>query len=159
MPRIPREGAIPATPDTMPDALTYDAAARRLHVGAGFVDGVDPRVWAYEVSGKPVVRQWFSYRRRSRERPIMGDRRPPSKLGDVQPDHWVAEYTSELLNLLHVLTRLIALEPAQAARLDAVCAGRLFDAEVLRGAGALDVPSGAAPTTAEADEQHSLLLA
>ena len=158
-PHIPREGAIPAIPDAMPDTLTYDAAARRLHVGDGFVDGVDPRVWAYEVSGKPVLRQWFSYRRRSRERPLMGDRRPPSKLGDVQPDHWVAEYTSELLNLLHVLTRLVALEPDQASLLERVCAGRLFAADVLRAAGALDGPAGAPAASRNADEQHTLLLA
>ncbi len=38
-------------------------------------------------SGKHVVRQWFSDRQKDRSRPIMGDRRPPSKLGEVQPDH------------------------------------------------------------------------
>jgi hypothetical protein len=42
------------------------------------------------------VSQWFSYRKRNRERPIIGDRRPPSKLGVIQPDHWLAEYTTEL---------------------------------------------------------------
>jgi len=38
-----------------------------------------------------------------RARPISGDRWPPSNLGDIQPDHWPAEYTTELLNVLHVL--------------------------------------------------------
>jgi hypothetical protein len=42
-------------------------------------------------------------RKANRERPIIGDRRPPSSLGDIQPDHWLAEYTSELVNVLHVL--------------------------------------------------------
>lgn len=59
--------------------------------------------------------QWFSYRKKNRERPIMGDRRPPSKLGDIQPDHWLAEYTTELLSVLHVLALLVEKEPDQAA--------------------------------------------
>jgi hypothetical protein len=32
-------------------------------------------MWAYEVSGKNVLRQWFSYRRRDRSKPVIGDRR------------------------------------------------------------------------------------
>ena len=71
-------------------------------VGKGFVDNVPPAVWHYEVSGKRVLTQWFSYRKKNRERPIIGDRRPPSKLGDIQPGHWLAEYTTELMNVLNV---------------------------------------------------------
>jgi hypothetical protein len=80
-------------------------------------------VWAYEVSGKNVLRQWFSYRRKTRERPVIGDRRPPSPLGDIQPDHWLPEYTSELVNVLNVLTLLVALEPKQADLLKRICDG------------------------------------
>ena len=82
----------------------------------------EQEVWAFEVSGKHVVRQWFSYRRKSRERPVIGDRRN-SDLGKIQPDHWLAEYTTELLNLLHVLGRLVALHPAQADLLARICEG------------------------------------
>lgn len=159
-PYVPKEGAIPPTPEAMPDALAYDAATRRLHVGAGYVDGVAPAVWVYEVSGKQVLRQWFSYRRKTRDRPLMGDRRPPSKLGDLQPDRWPAEYTTELLNVLHVLGRLVSLEPAQAEVLDRVCAGPLFDADTLRDGGALDRPDGAQRASDDLpSEQHTLLLA
>ena len=63
----------------------------------------------------------FGYRKKNRERPIVGDRRPPSKLGDIQSDHWLVKYTTELINLLHVLRRLIELEPSQAALLERVC--------------------------------------
>ena len=73
-----------------------------------------------------VLAQWFSYRKKNRERPIIGDRRPPSKLGDIQPDHWLAEYTTELLNVLHVLALLVDMEPAQAKLLEAVCEGPLL---------------------------------
>ncbi|MEX2288694.1 MAG: hypothetical protein WD648_16485 [Planctomycetaceae bacterium] len=72
-------------------------------------------------------RKFFSYRKKNRERPIIGDRRPPSKLGDIQPDHWLAEYTTELLNVLHVLAMLVGIEPAQAQVLEAICDGPTFD--------------------------------
>jgi hypothetical protein len=84
-----------------------------------------------------VLRQWFSYRRRDRSRPIIRDRRPPSPLDKVQPDHWLPEYTSDLIDLLHVLGRLIALEPAQADLLTRICDSRLLSAEELGSAGAL----------------------
>ena len=122
-PRIPKNGAIPDDPDSMPDEIGYDESKHRLLVGKGFIDNVSPAVWHYEVSGKRVLTQWFSYRKKNRERPIIGDRRPPSKLGEIQPDHWLAEYTTELLNVLHVLTLLVEIEPAQAKLLEAICEG------------------------------------
>jgi hypothetical protein len=125
-PRIPKDGAIPDDPDFMPDEIQYDGTKRRLMIGKGFIDNVPPAVWHYEVSGKRVLTQWFSYRKKDRERPIMGDRRPPSKLGDIQPDHWLAEYSTELLNLLDVLAFLVELEPAQAKLLEAICEGPLL---------------------------------
>jgi hypothetical protein len=70
-------------------------------------------------------------------RPIIGDRRPPAPLDKIQPDHWLPEYTSDLLDLLNVLGRLIALQPRQADLLDRICAGRLQSAEELHEAGAL----------------------
>jgi hypothetical protein len=38
-----------------------------------------------------------------------------------------AEYTSDLIDLLNVLGRLVKLGPAQAQLLDAILAGRLID--------------------------------
>jgi hypothetical protein len=61
-------------------------------VGEGCVERVPPAVWHYEVSGKHVLRQWFSHRQKDRSRFIMGARRPPSKLGEVQPDFSGARY-------------------------------------------------------------------
>jgi hypothetical protein len=136
-PRIPAGGAIPS--DALPDTLTYDAGTKRLRIGDGFVENILPAVWDYEVSGKQVLVQWFSYRRKDRERPVMGDRRPPSPLCNIQPSHWLAEYTTELLNVLNVLAWLVELEPTQAKLLDKICAGPLLSAEELRAAGALAV--------------------
>lgn len=111
----------------MPDEIGYDGARQRFLLGKGFIDHVLPAVWCYEVSGKRVLTQWFSYRKKKRERPIIGDRRPPSKLGEIQPDHWLAEYTTELLNVIHVLTLLVQLEPQQAQLLEAICDGPTLD--------------------------------
>ena len=137
-PVIPRDGAIPTHPDRFPNRIEYDANARRLKVGDGFVDNVQPEVWEYEVSGKQVLPQWFSYRRLDRTRPIIGDRRPPSILEKIQPDGWLAEYTTELMNVLHVLGRLVALEPRQAELLNRICDGPLISADDLRARGAFD---------------------
>ena len=102
---------------------------------------MSPAVWHYEVSGKQVLLQWFSYRKRDRERPVIGDRRPPSPLGQIQPDHWLAEYTTELINVLNVLGWLVDLEPQQAALLEKICAGPTITAEELYAVGALERPS------------------
>ena len=139
-PRIPADGAIPPAPELLPDTMEYDPAMRRLKIGQGYVENVTPEMWAYEVSGKHVLRQWFSYRRRDRSRPIIGDRRPPSRLDSIQPEGWLAEYTTDLLDLLNVLGRLIALEPAQADLLDRICAAHLITQDELESAGALIAP-------------------
>jgi hypothetical protein len=136
-PRIADAGAIPQDPGAMPDTIHHDAAKERLWIGEGYVDGVTPAMWRYEVSGKRVLRRWFSYRKAHRQRPIIGDRRQPSKLGEIQPDHWLAEYTTEVINVLNVLGRLIELEPAQADLLERVCSGPTISDEVLRAGSAL----------------------
>jgi Type ISP C-terminal specificity domain/N-6 DNA Methylase len=139
-PHIPAAGAIPDDPTRMPDVMDYEPSTQRLRVGDGYIDNVEPRVWFYEVSGKQVLPHWFSYRKAHRERPIIGDRRPPSALGEIQPDHWLPEYTTELINVLNVLCLLVELEPTQAEMLEKVCSGPLISAEELRAAGALELP-------------------
>lgn len=136
-PTIPVGGTIPGAPNPLPDTMHHDPSTGRLHVGEGFIENVPTAVAEYQVSGRSVLRQWFSYRKADRTRPVIGDRRPPSALDKIQPDHWLPEYTEDLLNLLHVLGRLVALEPAQAALLDEVCAGPLLTEASLAGAGAL----------------------
>ena len=155
-PTIPKEGAISDDPDEMPDTINYDAGKQRLLVGHGFIDRVSFAVWKYEVSGKQVLLQWFSYRKKHRERPVIGDRRPPSPLGDIQPDHWLPEYTTELLNVLNVLGLLVDLEPKQANLLERICAGPLISNAELKAAGALEVPP--APKKLKTKKQKPLYL-
>ena len=104
-------------------------------------------MWAYEVSGKNVLSQWWSYRRQDRSKPPMGDRRPHSKLSEIQPTIWPAEYTTELLALLRVLTRLVALEPRQADLLARIVDGPTIDSDTLSAAGSLSEASAEAPET------------
>lgn len=125
----------------MPDTISYDATTKHLRIGNGYVENVELGAWNYEVSGKQVLLQWFSYRKADRERPIIGDRRTPSPLGDIQPKHWLAEYTTELINVLNVLGWLVTLEPNQAELLDKICSGPTISADELRNAGALEVPA------------------
>ena len=146
-PTIPAGGALPGELANMPHDLEYDAASRRLKIGAGFVANVLPEVWTYEVSGKNVLSQWWSYRRQDRSKPPMGDRRPHSKLSEIQPTIWPAEYTTELLALLRVLTRLVALEPRQADLLTRIVDGPTIDSDTLSAAGSLSEASAEAPET------------
>jgi hypothetical protein len=155
-PVVPQEGEISSKAEEMPDTLGYDAGKRRLLVGHGFIDNVSLAVWQYEVSGKQVLVQWFSYRKKNRERPIMGDRRKPSSLADIQPDHWLPEYTTELLNVLNVLAMLVELEPQQAELLDRICAGPLISEADLNAAGAFEVK--AAPKRRKPQREKGAVL-
>jgi hypothetical protein len=139
-PYIPTDGAIPGAPEPLPEDMDYNPATRRLKIGKGYIANVAPEIYNYEVSGKQVLLHWFSYRRRDRSRPVIGDRRPPSPLDQVQPDHWLPEYTDDLIDLLHVLGRLVALEPKQMDLLSRICDAPLLSAEELRLAGALVLP-------------------
>jgi hypothetical protein len=130
-PTIPADGALPTRLADIPHDLAYDPQTRRLMIGNGHVANVAPEVWNYEVSGKRVLTQWWSYRRQDRSKPPMGDKRPPSPLGDIQPETWLPQYTSELLNVLRVLTRLVALEPAQSDLLARIVEGPTLPAGLL----------------------------
>ena len=154
-PQIPAEGSIPSTEAGMPDRLEYDEKRQRLIVGAGWIEPVSKRQWDYEVSGKQVLIQWFSYRRQTRERPIIGDRRQPSALGDIQPKGWPAEYSSELLNVLNVLGLLVDLEPQQKNLLERVCDSSLVTLDKLRDAEALE---GSAPVATSSDASQQTLF-
>ncbi len=139
-PKVLAGAAIPSDAAHMPDdELVYDATARELHVGRGRISNVTPRMWSYDVSGVHVLTKWFSYRRKTRDRPIIGDRRV-SALSDIQLDHWHADYTRELIDLLNVLGLLADLEPVQAELLTAICESVLISTTDLIEAGVLPVP-------------------
>lgn len=122
-PRLVR--AIPASPEEMPDQAVYDSGTQRLTIGrqdcpdgGGTIERVAPAVWEYTVGGGvPVVRRWLNYRLRNPRH-----RRQTSPLDGLNADRWTAEFDDELVDLLNVLDRLVALEPHQANLLERVCA-------------------------------------
>lgn len=157
-PRIPKDGAIPGAPEPLPDLMDYDAGKQQLRFGNGYVENVRRAVWEYEISGKNVLRQWFSYRRLDRSRPLIGDRRPPSPLGDIQPDHWLPEYTEDLMDLLNVLGLVVKLEPKQKELLDRVLNGPLLDHATLEKEGALKGPPNVmGPKSSSPSDQPTLV--
>ncbi|GLV51294.1 hypothetical protein TBS_18640 [Thermobispora bispora] len=144
--------AIPGTADEMPDDISYDAETLTLKVGAGRIAPVRPEVWAYEVSGMKVVKKWFGYRKKK----PAGKKTSP--LDHIHTEEWPAEFTTELLQLLHVLTLCVELEPEQADLLEQICNGPLVTVADLQQANVFPVPASARKAlTTESSEAPTLL--
>lgn len=124
--------AIPDDPEHMPDELGYDAKGQALQIGSGVIAPVCEAVYEYEVSGMNVLKKWFGYRKR---KPAV---KRSSALDDIVADRWPSSYTSDLLDLLNCLTRLIALEPELNKLLSEILDGDRFAVAELRASGALD---------------------
>ena len=157
-PRIPSDGVLPGSSEPLPETLDYEASTKRLLIGNGHVENVTEEVWNYEVSGKNVLRQWFSYRKRDRSRPVIGEKRAPSPLDRIQSDSWIPEYTTDLMDLLHVLGRVVRVEKQQAELLERVCTGPLVDVDEMTDAGALAMPLSAVGGRARYDSRGQLSL-
>lgn len=128
---------IPDTPERMPEKLVYDQQDRLLHVGEGVIAPVSPEVMAFEVSGMPVVKHWFGYRKRNPD----GARSSP--LNDIVANSWTAAMTTELLDLLNVLGCCVALESRQDALLAKIVEGPLVTVGELETAEVLPVVESA----------------
>lgn len=98
----------------MPEKGEYDAGAQSLRLGPILVENVRPDVWSYQVSGMPVVKKWIGYRLASPKVKYS------SPLNETVTDIWLAEWTEELLDLLHVITQLRDLEPVHEGLLERV---------------------------------------
>ena len=136
----------------MPETLDYDADRQILKLGDGEWGPVTPEVWAYSVGGKNILKSWFNYRQA-----VPGGKKT-SPLDYVHVDTWPAEWTTELIDLLTVLTRLVDLEADQAKLLDDVLAGDVLTMEALATQG-VRWPSGPAdrkPRYGLPGEQHTM---
>jgi len=111
-----------------PGDIRYDAQNQALRIGDGKVDGVRPEVWAFEVSGMPVVRKWLGYRTAKGAGRAASSGSP---LDQIRPNEWLDEWTGELLELLSVLQRTIDLQPRGVELLDRILAGPLIRASDL----------------------------
>jgi len=113
----------------MPESTAYDAARCALEVGVGEFAPVWRGVVEYTVGGRNVFKSWFDYRKKD-----PGGRRP-SPLDHIYATAWDPDWTTEAVDLLTVLTRLVELEPAQADLLTGVRAKEMLSMDDLRVAG------------------------
>jgi hypothetical protein len=137
---------IPDTDDGMPEKMTYDEPSRTLHVGGGQIAPVAPDVVAYKVSGMPVLKHWFGYRKKN----PAGKRTSP--LDSTIATTWTPAMTTELLDLLNVLGRCVALEPRQDSLLDRIIVGPLITIDELIAAAVLPVHAAARRIPKPSDE-------
>lgn len=112
----------PVKSGELPEHFSYDSSRNVLIVGDGEFGPVSPDVYEFEVSGLKVVQSWLGYRMRNRKG------RQSSPLDAITPDGWTADYTSELLRLLNLLTRTLDIYPEQEALLEEVTLGPMIDA-------------------------------
>ncbi|MFD4259047.1 type ISP restriction/modification enzyme [Streptomyces sp. NPDC058534] len=117
----------------LPAEIKYAEMTETLHLGSGQFGPVPPEVWAYDVGGMQIVKKWFGYRK------AKPNSRKTSPLDDIHAESWPAEWSTELMELLSVLRRLVELEPAQQVLLERVVAGSVITESDLTKAGILPV--------------------
>jgi predicted helicase len=133
-------------PRSMPESGEYDSKANTLILADLVIGKVRPDVWAYEVTGMPVVKKWIGYRKAS------PTTKWSSPLNDIVTEKWPKAFTEELLDLLHVLTQLRDLEPEHTELLQQVLVGPTFDNKLLWEKGLLPPPHGATVPTSKSGE-------
>ena len=118
------------TPVTsMPASITYDPDTQTIELGGGTFGPVSQAVRDYTVGGRNVLDGWVSFRRAE----PAGRRSSP--LDDINPISWEPAWTTDLLQVLSVLTRLVELEGDQEVLLADVLAGDVLTRDELASAG------------------------
>ncbi|PDW03146.1 type ISP restriction/modification enzyme [Candidatus Viridilinea mediisalina] len=117
------EVAVPQSKEEYPTTYAYEPTKQELRVGKGRFSRVAPELWAFQVSGMPVLASWLSYRMRKRS----GKR--SSLLDELRPECW--SFDDELLDLLWVLEHTLARLPLATALSEQICAGATFEASEL----------------------------
>jgi len=115
-------------PAAQPDAVRHVDDALQLWRGdacVGLFAPVPAAVWGHSLSGHAPVAAWVAARLRG------GAGRRSSPLDAIQPEHWSAATSEELLALLWTVEATLALAPALADALAAACAGPSWAAEEL----------------------------
>lgn len=131
-PKLPggRRPYVRAPLPSRPLDVHYDRDEKALHLGEGRISPVPPEAWDFEAGGVRVLEQWFAARLTPAE---------PGTLEAIRPATWPQTWTSELLELVTVLTLLAELRPQQAAL---TITSPVTRAE-LRAAGVLPAPDAA----------------
>ncbi|PRY53383.1 hypothetical protein BCF74_1282 [Knoellia remsis] len=98
---VPVGGAAPST-------YRYTPAEKELHVGPGRWNNVSPEAVGYTVGGTQVLDSWLNYRT------VNPDKRRTSPLDDINATGWNSDWSTELTELIVLLTQLVKLErPAE----------------------------------------------
>jgi Type ISP C-terminal specificity domain/N-6 DNA Methylase len=113
----------------IPDKLEYEETTATLEVGQGRFGPVSREVVDYEVGGVNVLKQWFGYRKQDPNGKVS------SELDRINPTKWVPEWSTQLLEILSVLTQLVELHKMQAKLLEQVAAAPTIGMEELEAAG------------------------
>ncbi|MEW2568991.1 type ISP restriction/modification enzyme [Streptomyces sp. NPDC047070] len=102
----------------------YDRDEETLHLDEGRISPVPPAAWDFEVGGVRVLDQWFGSRITRPE---------PGTLEAVRPTTWPQSWTTELLELVTILTLLSELRAQQRELTieSPITAADLHKAEVL----------------------------
>ncbi|MEU6574550.1 type ISP restriction/modification enzyme [Streptomyces sp. NPDC046805] len=87
-----------------PLTLVHDRDEETLHLDEGRISPVPPEAWDFEVAGVRVLEEWFTTRTAEAEARTLAAIRPPT---------WPQSWTSELLELITVLTLLAELRASQ----------------------------------------------
>ncbi|WP_165766978.1 type ISP restriction/modification enzyme [Plantibacter elymi (nom. nud.)] len=103
----------------MPAGIEYDSDLETIGLGAGRWTNVTAEVRNYTVGGSNVLDSWIGYRRADPR----GKRTSP--LDDLIETSWPGEGSLEFIELLSVLTQLVALQPKQEQLLADVLASPL----------------------------------
>ena len=102
----------------------------------GQINNVSAAVYNYTVADTNVLDMWFGSRKPAPSPP------DPLKLDHLAPLTWPPSYTAALVDLLHVLTLLIDLQPLQQQLLGKIVAGPLITRSGLDEAGCLPEETG-----------------
>jgi hypothetical protein len=110
---------IPRTPSD----IIYDEETNVLLVADGRVTGVRPDVWAFAVSGMPVIAKWLGYRTAA---PVGRAASSTSALDAIRPVEWIDDWNDELLDLLRLVTLTVDQQPVLSGLLGSICTGPLI---------------------------------
>ena len=114
---------------TMPESVRYDESRMVVILGDGEFGPVPPEVWNYTVGGKNTIASWVNYRKAE-----PGGKKT-SPLDHIHTAAWDPDWTTEFIDLLTMLQRLVELEPLQDELLRDVLDCPVLNSQTLATAG------------------------
>jgi hypothetical protein len=118
----------PTRPPADKSEIVYDSLLQELRIADGVFVGIQDEVYAFEVSGMPVITKWLSYRL---AKPSGKAASSNSPLDGIRPENWSPDWSTELVEVVAVLRETLAMLPVGAALLDSILLGSLISAEEL----------------------------